>query len=109
MNVLVAYASRNGATPKSGKRSPPPSPGPGWAAESRQPRQSLTVTVSGYDALVIGSAAYLNHWLREATAFAKHHRQLEGRPIWLFSSGPPSSEQVADRGVGVARPRDGQS
>ena len=29
-----------------------------------------------YDAFVIGSAAYMFHWLKKATAFVKRHRAI---------------------------------
>ncbi len=45
--------------------------------------------VEGYDAVVIGSAVYRDHWLRPATAFvARNADALAERPVFLFSSGP---------------------
>jgi menaquinone-dependent protoporphyrinogen oxidase len=87
MNVLVAYASRHGATRGIAER----------IAGTLQAR-GLDVTIravkergepADYDAFVIGSAAYMFHWLGEATTFVRRHRELlVGRPVWLFSSGP---------------------
>jgi menaquinone-dependent protoporphyrinogen oxidase len=81
MRVLVVYASRYGATLR---------------------RQSLDATVQsakhaddpvGYDAAVIGSAAYYFHWMKPATEFVRRNRDtLTGRPVWLFSSGPLGTE-----------------
>ena len=66
--------------------------------------------VSGYRAAVLGSAGYINHWLREATAFAERHRkELERLPMWLFSSGPLGSQQIDEDSTDVvqaARPRE---
>ena len=78
------------------------------AAEARPVKD--VQDVSGYGAVVLGSAAYINHWLREATAFAKRHRKELGRlPIWLFSSGPLKPQQIDEDGtdmVQAARPRE---
>ena len=63
-----------------------------------------------YDAFVIGSAAYMFHWLKEATSFAKRHRaMLAERPVWLFSSGPLGTDLVDKEGRDVfeaTRPRE---
>ena len=58
--------------------------------------------VSGYDAFVIGSGAYVSHWLKEATQFVRQHRfLLASRPVWLFSSGPIGTETVDAKGRDV--------
>lgn len=42
-----------------------------------------------YDAVVLGSAVYMGHWMKGATGFGSQHRAaLASRPAWLFSSGP---------------------
>ncbi|TFG69629.1 MAG: protoporphyrinogen oxidase [Methanomassiliicoccus sp.] len=42
-----------------------------------------------YDAIVLGSAVYMQHWMDEAVEFVRRHRiVLMNRPVWLFSSGP---------------------
>ena len=39
--------------------------------------------------VMVGSAVYAGRWMEEARRFAqRHHEQLRGRPVWLFSSGP---------------------
>ena len=91
MRVLVVYASRYGATQEIAER---------IAATLRQ--QSLEATVqpanhaddpAGYDAAVIGSAAYYFHWMKPATEFVRRNRDaLAHRPVWLFSSGPLGTE-----------------
>lgn len=41
------------------------------------------------DAVVLGSAVYMGHWLRPAREFAyRHHTSLNDLPVWLFSVGP---------------------
>jgi menaquinone-dependent protoporphyrinogen oxidase len=45
--------------------------------------------VERYDAVVLGSAVYVGHWLEPARQLARQHAaQLARRPVWLFSSGP---------------------
>jgi menaquinone-dependent protoporphyrinogen oxidase len=66
------------------------------------------VDVTGYDAFVIGSAAYMYHWLKEADTFVARHRSiLSSRPVWLFSGGPVGADVVDEEGhdlVEVSRP-----
>jgi menaquinone-dependent protoporphyrinogen oxidase len=100
MRILVAYASRHGATQ-------------GIAEHIGQvlERHSHEVTVRPaqqvdglelYDAFIIGSAAYAGGWLGEATAFVRRHRSfLESRPVWLFSSGPVGPDKVDAKGRDV--------
>lgn len=100
MKVLVTYASRHGSTRGIAER----------IAEVIQ-RQGLEVSVrpigqdgsvEQYDAYVIGSAAYMTSWLREATAFVRaHQRLLAGKPVWLFSSGPVGPDKVDKQGRDV--------
>jgi menaquinone-dependent protoporphyrinogen oxidase len=55
--------------------------------------------VGGYDAFVIGSAAYMFHWLREAGTFVRRNRAvLATKPVWLFSSGPLGTEPTDAQG-----------
>ena len=62
----------------------------------------MPASPSGYDAFVIGSAAYMFHWLGEATAFVRRHRViLADRPVWLFSSGPVGTDLVDAKGRDV--------
>jgi menaquinone-dependent protoporphyrinogen oxidase len=87
MRVLVAYASRYGATQGIAER---------IAATLRQQGVEATVESAqqagdpaGYDAVVIGSSIYMFHWMKQATRFVRHNtKALANRPVWLFSSGP---------------------
>jgi menaquinone-dependent protoporphyrinogen oxidase len=97
MHILVAYASRHGATR-------------GIAEHIAHTLESngLDVTirpvegadrVDHYDAFVIGSAAYMGGWLDQATAFVRRHREvLAAHPVWLFSSGPVGPDAVGAKG-----------
>jgi menaquinone-dependent protoporphyrinogen oxidase len=97
MKVLVAYATRHGATEGIAER----------VAATLQ-RNGLDVTIapaaqagslSEYDAFVIGSATYALHWLKEASRLIRDHAAvLEARPVWLFSSGPLGPDKVDEHG-----------
>ena len=106
MRVLVAYASRHGATKGIAER----------IAQTLEPRgHEVTLepadqvsAVDGYDAFIVGGAAYAGHWLKEATEFVRNYREvLASRPVWLFSSGPIGTDLVDAKGRDVfetARP-----
>lgn len=108
MNVLVAYASRHGATAGIGNRIAD------VLQEEGVPAQALPVEEVGpldeYDAVVLGGASYMFHWLKDARRFAKQHRaELQERPVWLFSSGSLGTDEVDDKGNDVresARPKE---
>jgi menaquinone-dependent protoporphyrinogen oxidase len=97
MKILVAYASRHGATRGIAEC---------IAATLEQTGLDVTLqpvadagAIDGYDAYVIGSAAYMGGWLGDATTFVRRHRDvLAGRPVWLFSSGPTSTATAAAKG-----------
>ena len=87
MTILVAYASRYGATQGIAERIAGRLVSSGHPAQAR-PVKSATDLVS-YDAFVVGSAAYMGSWLKEATEFMRSNQVLlVTRPVWLFSSGP---------------------
>jgi menaquinone-dependent protoporphyrinogen oxidase len=100
MKVLIAYASRHGATRGIAEK----------IADTLR-RHELDVSlqpvdaaadVATYDAFVIGAAAYYNRWMKEAARFVRDHRDLlADRPVWLFSSGPVGTDLVDDKGRNV--------
>jgi menaquinone-dependent protoporphyrinogen oxidase len=109
MKVLVAYASRHGATKEIAERITTALREGGFATDLL-PASSVD-DIEMYDAFVIGSAAYTGQWLREAAEFVRRHgRALAERPVWLFSSGPiggfqmPEPKDLAEF-RGVIRPR----
>jgi len=90
MHVLVAVASRQGATIEIAERIGEviSIAGHGVAVE----RVVAVGSVDDYDAVVLGSAVRIGHWLEEARRFARNHAAaLSARPVWLFSSGPIGS------------------
>lgn len=108
MTVLVAYATRHGATAGIAERIASTLRDADVPAQAH-PTGEVT-DVAPYDAVVIGGAAYLFHWLKDATRFARRHRSaLIERPVWLFSSGPLGTDLVDDDGrdvLEVCRPKE---
>jgi menaquinone-dependent protoporphyrinogen oxidase len=87
MHVLVAYASRHGATQGIAERIAETLVKAGLDADVRP--VSEVKSLAGYDAFVIGSAAYMFKWLGDAVGFVRRNRAvLAGKPVWFFSSGP---------------------
>ena len=100
MTVLVAYSSRHGATTGIAERIADGLRAAGLPVDVRPIADAHDVT--GYEAFVIGSAAYMFHWLKDATAFAKGHRAvLAEHPVWLFSSGPLGTDLMDEEGRDV--------
>ncbi len=102
MKVLVTYATRHGATRGIAERI-------GQVLE----RKGLDVAVwpveqagsiDAYDAVVVGAAAYMGHWMKEGSAFVRKHRAiLAARPVWLFSCGPTGTEPTEEKRQGVLK------
>ena len=87
MKVLVCTASKHGSTKEIAE-----------AIGRRLTEAGLSVDVNdveevndltGYDAVILGSAVYMGNWLQSARQFVTEHAgELAARPTWLFSSGP---------------------
>ena len=85
--ILIAYASKYGATEALAKRIGQVLETAGLPVDVRPVGQ--VSDVSAYIAVVLGSAVYAGQWLEEASTFLMNNERLLGcRPIWLFSSGP---------------------
>lgn len=108
MKVLVAYATRHGATTAIAGRIARALIDNGVPAEA-VPAGDVD-DLAEYDAVVLGSATYAMHWLKDARRFARRFRdELAARPVWLFSSGPLGTDLVDDEGrdvVEAARPQE---
>lgn len=85
--ILVAYASKYGATTEIAER---------IGEVLRQAGADVIVVpaeyagdVTRYGAVVLGSGVYAGHWLRQAADLLQANESvLRERPVWLFSSGP---------------------
>lgn len=86
-NILVAYASKYGATKEIAEKI--------GAVLHRAGLQADVYPVNRirdlqpYQAVILGSAVYIGKWQKEAVQFLKtYEKALADRPVWLFSSGP---------------------
>ena len=97
MRLLVAHASKHGATAGIAAR---------IAEKLTASGHDVTVRPlieagdpAGFDAVIVGSATYMGHWLKDARAYVRQHRHsLLTRPVWLFSSGPLGEAKVDKEG-----------
>lgn len=90
MTVLVAAASRHGATAEIADAI-----GRTLAqceVEAVVARAEDVRGVAAHRAVVLGSAVYMGSWLEPARRLVEEHgAELAARPTWLFSSGPVGS------------------
>lgn len=85
--VLVAYASKYGATEEIAARIGQELREAGISSEVKPVDQVNELAPFG--AVILGSAVYAGQWLKEAVAFLKNNEEaLAQRPVWIFSSGP---------------------
>jgi|SoiMethySBSTD1v2_1073268.scaffolds.fasta_scaffold1355921_2 menaquinone-dependent protoporphyrinogen oxidase len=95
-NVLVAYASKSGATAGIAEA---------IGAELRAHGHDVDVLdvnrvqdLARYDVVVLGSAIYLRRWRKDAVRFLRHHVDaLRERQVWLFHSGPVGPDKDQDQ------------
>jgi menaquinone-dependent protoporphyrinogen oxidase len=87
MKALVTAASRHGSTMLIADAIREELAATGVSAHLFEP--DVIRDISGYDAVILGSAVYNGRWLRAARKFAlRFESELARRPLWLFSSGP---------------------
>lgn len=85
--VLVAYASKHDATAEIAEKIGEVLRQAGVRADVLQVEHVRDL--APYQAVVLGSAVYVGQWRKEAVTFLEaHEKELAGRPVWLFSSGP---------------------
>lgn len=87
--ILVAYASKHGSTEEIAQTI-----GETLSASGHQVdilNVNLVQSLRGYQALVLGSAVYSAHWMKEALNFLRTHH-FEDLNLFLFSSGPIGDE-----------------
>jgi menaquinone-dependent protoporphyrinogen oxidase len=97
MPVLVVYASKHGSTRGIAERIAAKLTDEGHPAKATPVQEASGL--EGYDAFVIGSAAYALHWMDEALDFVKRNSAVLKRvPVWLFSSGPLGNEATDAKG-----------
>jgi menaquinone-dependent protoporphyrinogen oxidase len=89
--VLVAYASRYGATAEIAASIGEVLRQAGLAVDVRAAREVRSL--DPYRAVVLGSAVYMGRWRRDALRLLRRP-QLAGLDVWLFSSGPVGEEET---------------
>lgn len=113
MTVLVAAASKHGATREIADAIARSFGEAGFDVDAENVEDVTDVT--GYDAVVLGSAVYMGDWLESARRFVDEHGdELAARLTWLFSSGPagdpprPSTDSAVniDPIAATIQPRD---
>ena len=98
MRVLVAYATKSGATAGIAQAIGEELGRMGLEPEVR-PVEAVR-DLQGCDAVILGSAVYIGKWRKEALRFgSRHTAELRQRPVWLFESGP--TDTSADEGKAV--------
>jgi menaquinone-dependent protoporphyrinogen oxidase len=97
MNVLVAFASKNGATAEIAAAIADRLRASGLDVDCREAAD--VTSLDPYDAVVLGSAVYMKRWRVGARRFLRRHaKALARRPLWVFSSGPvgdPAGDNAA--------------
>jgi menaquinone-dependent protoporphyrinogen oxidase len=102
MKVLVAYASKYGATEGIARRIGETLTKNGL--EVVVARCKTVEDASGYDAYVVGSATYEFNWRKAARKFVERNAELlAAKPTWLFASGPVGTEKVDKDGNDVLK------
>ena len=104
MKVLVGFASRHGSTQGIAARIGERLAASGLDVAVQRVEDVRDTDVEAFDAFVIGSAAYMGHWLKPATRFVERHRDALGsHPTWLFSSGPIGPDRTDKQGRDVLK------
>jgi menaquinone-dependent protoporphyrinogen oxidase len=102
MNVLVVYASRHGSTQEIAERIALRIAEHGHEVTSHPIEDDPAP--SGFDAVVLGSAIYMGHWLKSARHYLDEHIvELAQRPLYVFSSGPVVEDEDAHEPEEIAR------
>lgn len=103
MRILIAFATRHGATAEIAEAIAEELTLLGHRAEVKE--VAGIGDLATYDAVLLGSAVYFGQWRKEALAFARAHAaELRARPLWLFDSGPlnRTSEEGVNEPVAAA-------
>jgi menaquinone-dependent protoporphyrinogen oxidase len=90
LKVLLAVASKHGSTLEIAQVLSEELQKSGLSVDLRDLHKGDEEdAISGYAAVILGSAIYAGSWLPQAQHFAEQHQAvLSVTPLWLFSSGP---------------------
>jgi len=102
--VLVAYASKHGATAEIAEKIGQALREAGLETEVL-PADRVS-DLSPYKAVILGSAMYVGRWQKEASKFLEKNEQaLAERPVWIFSSGPTGEGDPVELSSGWIFPK----
>ena len=97
--ILVAYASKHGATAEIAEKIGETLRQAGWQADVLPIKR--VKDLAKYKAIVIGNAVYIAMWMKEMVKFLqKNESLLAERPVWVFSSGPMGEGDPAELSQG---------
>lgn len=102
--ILVTYASKHGATAEIAEKIGEVLCQAGVQADVVSVDQVRDV--NAYRAVILGSALYIDKWLKGAETFLKaNEKSLSDRPVWIFSSGPTNKGDPVELVRGQRLPR----
>jgi len=97
MNVLMAFATRNGSTEQVAGAITVALREVG-AQVTALPARAVGESVAGYDLIILGAPLYSGRWHRDAHRFLKRHRrELAAVPVAVFGMGPRNNTEEAWR------------
>ena len=95
MNVLMAYATKNGSTQQVADAVAVALRERG-AQVTLLPARAAGESVAGYDLVVLGAPLYSGRWHRDAHRFLRRHRrELAAVPVAVFAMGPRTDTEEA--------------
>jgi menaquinone-dependent protoporphyrinogen oxidase len=101
--ILVTYASKYGSTREIAERVGQVLDQAGLQVDVLPVNNGQDL--SAYQAVIVGSAIYIDKWPKEAVRFLQsHERELAARSVWLFSSGPTGEGNPVDLVEGKCLP-----
>ncbi len=87
MKVLIAYATRYGATTGASKEIARILAEEGFLVNVVNVKEEKIDDISGYDLIVVGSGMQMGQWTREADGFLRRfHKELDGKKFAIFVS-----------------------
>lgn len=101
--ILVAYQSKYGATAEIAEAVGKTLREKGFEAQVAT-AESVS-DISSYDGIVLGSAVYAGSWQGGAVDFLKKYAaSLQGKQVWIFSSGPTGEGDAIEQMKGWLYP-----
>ncbi|PFG32764.1 flavodoxin domain-containing protein [Sanguibacter antarcticus] len=114
MRISIAVASKHGSTAEIAAAVGEELAASGHDVSVHDMATASVLELDESGAIILGSAIYYGHWLLPAEVFTEDlSLRLDGRPVWMFSSGPigapaqpdPTTVDVEDQLV-LTQPRE---